>query len=879
MFFSRIYHVRLVYFAACLWFLLKTTPLYGAPSTPNSGQDTSKRHSEALETPRPKIALVLSGGGARGLAQIGVLKALHRAGITVDYVVGTSMGAVVGGLFASGYTAQELDSLLTNLNWEEVVGVADERDRSGEFLDQKDDADRSIVTLRFKKGHLALPEAISGGVNFTSTLKRLVWGALYQVRDDFNNLKYPFRAITTDLVSGNSISLKSGDLVTAMRASATIPLRFTPVKLDAMILVDGGLLANLPVEAAREFAPDIVIAVNTVSPLLSREELAKPWNVLDQTITLMMRKRSEAASRVADVCIEPLTSSLEPLLYNHNSTDFTNLRSLVEEGETSGERALTTIKALIQHKTDSLSRLQTMNMAVAEQSSPSAQIPQTAPRPTAHTPHVASIASITFAGISPIHRDTLARITACFKDSLATSSVLTALTETVMRYYRRCGNSQAYLNTPILHDITPEQVSVSLVCDEGLVQSIQLVGEAALMSSAQKSLILREFPLRVGEPFSAELAWRAWRGLMATNLFNDLNITPLPHTDGGVDVLVRVEEHPTTMFRLGARIDNERHTQLGMEFTEENMFDSGIQTSLHIAGGTRNVDGQLSIAVPRIFGSQWVYDVRGYASRMNLYTYTDAILPRPDFERIRDADQLAIDRFGFKTAISRQIERNGSLTAEFRYERQRVTNLAATNPEPFKTLGTLKLGTRFDSQDRAYFPTTGRVIDMSLEFPVLNVPGGAAFSKAVVQVAGSISLDASSNHVVRSLVKFGFADLPLPEADWFRLGGENMFYGMREDELRGRQLALMSFEYRYKLPLQIFFDTYLSARYDAGTTWKEFNLIRISDIRHGIGVSAALDTPFGPARASVGKSFYFIEKPDGALWGPTMFYFSIGMKL
>ncbi|MFA6572353.1 MAG: patatin-like phospholipase family protein, partial [Bacteroidota bacterium] len=296
-----------------------------------------------LSTYRPKIALVLSGGGARGISQIGVLKELEKAGITIDYIVGTSIGSIIGGLYAIGYSATELDSVFCHTDWNDVFALSSEVDRNEYFLDQKQINDASILTLRFNRFKLVLPEAISSGTRFFSFLQKMVWDGIYQSSGNFNNLKYPFRSIATDLVKGETVSLKTGNLVTAIKASSTVPLRYTPVRIDSMILVDGGLMANVPVNAAREFEPDIIIAVNTISPLMSSEELRKPWNLADQVVSALMLHLNKISKQKADILILPDLNSF-------SNDDFSKTKELITEGENSAHKLLPEIFSLINDK-------------------------------------------------------------------------------------------------------------------------------------------------------------------------------------------------------------------------------------------------------------------------------------------------------------------------------------------------------------------------------------------------------------------------------------------------------------------------------------------------------------------------------------------------
>lgn len=243
---------------------------------------------------QPKIALVLSGGGSRGLSQIGVLKVLEQNKIPIDYIVGTSIGAIVGGLYASGYSADTLEHIVNNTAWDEMFSLLKDQDRNDMFLDQKIDNDRMLITLRFNDFSFVVPEAISNGNNFQYFLQKLLWDAPYFTSHSFDSLKIPFRAITTDLTHGKEYIIKEGNLIRAIRASATIPLRYTPIIIDSSLLVDGGIKNNIPVEAAQsEFSPDIIIAVNTVSPLLVNQDLNTPWSIADQVVGILLRDNEQ----------------------------------------------------------------------------------------------------------------------------------------------------------------------------------------------------------------------------------------------------------------------------------------------------------------------------------------------------------------------------------------------------------------------------------------------------------------------------------------------------------------------------------------------------------------------------------------------------------
>ena len=273
----------------------------------------------------PRVALVLSGGGARGVSQVGSLEVLDEHRIPYHCIVGTSIGSIIGGLLASGYSPSELDSLINSINWNDIFSLKEQSSRTDLFLDQKIIEDRSLITFRFKNFKFIVPEAISAGDQFNITLQRVFWNSLYKPHGSFDNLKLPFRAVATDIISGESISQKSGNIITAIRASATVPLRYTPIRSNGLILVDGGIFANIPAEQALEFSPDLIIAINTVSPKLNSEDLNTPWNIADQVITISMDKFTRKQKEFADFIITPNIG-------RHKNTDFSNLDTLIRAG-------------------------------------------------------------------------------------------------------------------------------------------------------------------------------------------------------------------------------------------------------------------------------------------------------------------------------------------------------------------------------------------------------------------------------------------------------------------------------------------------------------------------------------------------------------------
>jgi NTE family protein len=237
-------------------------------------------NTPADSSARPRIGLALSGGGARGGAHIGVLQALRDLGVPIDYVAGTSMGAVIGSLYASGLDEDEIEATAGEIDWATIL--VEQQDRDDRSFHRKRDDELYLVKQRagFDDGELKLPLGLIQGQSIDLMLGRLMLPVSHI--EDFDELAVPFRAVAADVVTGEAVVLERGSLARAVRASMSLPAVFAPVEIDGRLLVDGGIAQNLPVEAVRAMGADIVIAIDISTPLASREELTSVLSIAGQ---------------------------------------------------------------------------------------------------------------------------------------------------------------------------------------------------------------------------------------------------------------------------------------------------------------------------------------------------------------------------------------------------------------------------------------------------------------------------------------------------------------------------------------------------------------------------------------------------------------------
>ncbi|WP_225875159.1 patatin-like phospholipase family protein [Flavobacterium bernardetii] len=288
-------------------------------------------NSNAQETSKkPKIGLVLSGGGAKGLAHIGVLKVIDSLGIKIDYIGGTSMGAIIGGMYASGYTGKQLDSIFKTLTIDDLV--QDNIPRKSKILINKRNDDIYALVLPFKNLKLETPNALSKGLynfNFLSKIS-------YHVRNirDFKKLPIPFFCMATDIETGQEVVLDKGIFPQALVASSSIPTIFYPIEIEGRLLVDGGVTNNYPIEKLRELGVDFVIGVDVQEELKNRKDLQGITTIFGQISNFNTQGQMESKRKLTDIYIKPDIKGF-------NVLSFENGKKIIENGENEARKFLT----------------------------------------------------------------------------------------------------------------------------------------------------------------------------------------------------------------------------------------------------------------------------------------------------------------------------------------------------------------------------------------------------------------------------------------------------------------------------------------------------------------------------------------------------------
>ena len=325
--------LKLLYFILLTLFCFNNIVFSATPDSNFSKADSSTAQ-------RPKIGLVLSGGGARGFAHIGVLKVLEENNVPVDYIVGTSMGSIIGGLYAIGLTPEEIELGVQGISWDKVFSDFANRDYKS-YRRKQDDYDFfGLHRVGINSDGLQISPGLIEGQQIELALDRLAFPGFHI--HDFDQLRIPYRAVATNIENGEPFIIKSGNLARAMRASMSIPGALPPITIDDTLLVDGGIANNIPIDIARQMGADIVIVVDVSAPLEKKEDIKSGLDVTGQLTTILTRRIANSQIETMkgnDVLIVPGETEI-------SSSDFNQYPELIKAGYASAVEKIDDIKKL-----------------------------------------------------------------------------------------------------------------------------------------------------------------------------------------------------------------------------------------------------------------------------------------------------------------------------------------------------------------------------------------------------------------------------------------------------------------------------------------------------------------------------------------------------
>jgi NTE family protein len=844
---------------------------------------------------RPQVGLALSGGGARGLAQIGILKVLEREKIPIDFIAGTSMGGILGGLYAAGYSAEELERITKDIDWNDLL--TDTPPRLSLLLSQREEKEGSLFQFRLDGLKPYIPTALTSGQKLTNLFTNLTMRAnltskwFQKPYLSFDNLKVPFRAVTTDLVTGERVVLDSGDLAQALKATMVIPLAFSPVELGDRLLVDGGLVDPIPVDVTKEMGADVVIAVNTVSSLLPADKIKTPLDVANQATSIMSLRRQKEELAKADLVITPDLSEF-------SSMDFDQTTDLIALGEAAAENLIFEIKkAISQNKSQSLNqnspefeicelgfegnqKIKTDFILELTNIRPESTVTLDRIKSNLEKIYACGYFADVYASLKNIGME---EYSLCFyvsenpplKDIIFSTGSKFGQNNTIypdsILYQRINFHPTEILNYKLLQQILDSTIasyhqdgyslahveevdydsvsgSLNVKINEGMISRIGLSGNRR----TKNWMVLRNFPQKAGEPFNSRKVSSGISNIYNTGLFEKVNFSTHP-TDEGMVLKLKVKEKKFNIIRVGAHYNDEYQTEGFLQFIDANVFGVGNRISTHLQYGERKQIYKLNFKADRIFKTYLTY-------KLNIFYQRDRRKLFEDHQKVGDFSQ---QRFGANFSLGQHISRLGIISVETKAEKVKIDDGAF---EETYNIRSLIIRSLVDTFDKYPFPHEGKYHHLYIELAGDILGGDLVYRKAFTSLESYFPLHRRVNFHPK--VAIGISDGTVPISEKFTLGGCNNFFGLFVEELKGDKMFVGSLGLRFRF----FHRLYWTLRYDMGEVWTKLESIKLKNLKHAFGSSLALKTPLGPLEFAYGVATNPTDPVDK--WDK--FYFKFG---
>ena len=839
------------------------------------------------EGTQPVIGLALSGGGARGIAQIGVLQVLEEEGIHVERIAGTSMGSIVGGLYAAGYSPSALADITDNIDWTEAFGSTPRR--RSIYIGEKTASEWPLFELRFNGFRAQIPSSLLSGQRVSIILSWLTLGPTYECERDFDRLSIPFRSVTTDLNTGQKVIIGYGNLGRAIQASSTIPLLFSPVEWGNMLLVDGGLMDNLPISTVREMGSDFVIAVAIEESMHPAQELHNPLNVADNATSILMSNITRLSKSQADFVISPNMESF-------SSTDFSNIPEMIEQGRQPTLAAIPALKDSLARKILRYRKTYIHSISVSPPDNEEFALNLLSNYVTSN--HENLLADIV-KGLEMLwSTERYYTITATLDDNTGNLHIdLIELPESLTILVNSQNNNE---NTNIKLEFSTrvnEYPSMEFVIAkiDSLVHSIRSKGYSfAHVASGEihnendgltigittprltrilldegltsrRSLIMREFEIKEGEIFDLGKVMRTVDNLYGTNLFEWV-YTDVESYNGGVSLRVLLNEKNWTVARFGLHYDETFNTEGRLTLTRENILGFGNQLTATAHSGQYKKLMMIENRNNRIYNTLYTFSIKMYKQYWK----------RPFYQDDEYSHDYEDNRYGIVFSVGQQMDKLGNALLQFKSETLRIRvapfkGVKSTNKE----LRSLAIRSLIDSYDRYPFPNNGFINIIYIENASEIFGGTEQFVK--IFWGNSFVRTYARKHTLGGSFMVGTADPSIPDIEAFTLGGDASrlncydpdtanshyyadFLGLADEGKRGTRLVVGKLSYRLFIPRAF----YLSAIYSLGNVWEQGVAITSRSLLHSFGITGSFATYAGPlsfgwGNTSEGDDRYYIS--------------------
>ncbi|MBD3413808.1 MAG: BamA/TamA family outer membrane protein [Candidatus Aminicenantes bacterium] len=779
---------------------------------------------------RPKIGLVLDGGGALGLAHLGTLRLLDKYQIPVDYVVGTSMGGLVAALYSMGYSGEDIQEMAEDMDWKSLFSDVPQRSYFPFF--QKRLSGKYQFDFRADGLVPSPPSGLIYGQNISLFFTAIT--TPYEDLEDFDQLPIPFRCVAVDLISGKEIVLKKGSLAKAMRATMSIPTLFTPVEWKGHLLIDGGLLNNLPVDVARDMGADIVIAVDIQKPLLKQEELDSAFRVLEQSIKIAELSHSSENAKQADFLIRPD-------LRAYNMFDFffkDKLKGIIRAGDQAAEQSWPQLKQML------------IKQNVYKQEPVSSS-----PKPS----ESAYIHTFQIKGSRTIPYEEIKKSLDLEKGQLFQKQ---ALKEKLIRL--KTNFRLKNLETEII-PLSSKEVKLILYLEEEqapVIQNISISGNVNLPSS----FIRRLLGLKKGSRFNELSIIQKIMKIYSLRYFTHIQYK-IDHLGANkIDLKLWVKESKENSFHLGLRYDD-RYKIVGLAaFNANNVLFPGLRS-----------ENELQFMGLTQFHSTLFYPTRSFD--VPAYPYVSLEYrnrPVHIYDGTGDIPLTYKDRgveigLGLGFLISNVVNSEIGIHQEFLNLR---VNSSASGPVYFPDLNDslCKVCASFtiDTLDAVLLPSKGVYLKADYQGSFKNLGSEKEYQRLGVSTD---IYNTYHDHTVRFSGFLGLSSGSLPLYKFFNQSTPFSFVGMDYDQVFVNRIKTLRIDYRYRFNDLFHIQLISNIAFDVEKRLP--NRTFKSDLLWGLGAGVLFNSPLGTAEVIYGLGSKSFDNPRKA---QDILYITLGTR-
>jgi len=777
---------------------------------------------------RPKIGIALAGGAALGFSHLGVLEMIDSLNIPVDFVAGTSMGGIVGGLYSIGYDVDELRTIAINTNWNDVFTDMPSRDLMPYF--EKKNTGRYQLEFALDGITPVIPSGLIMGQKVSLTFSSLTYG--YENFKSFDDLPIPFRCVAVDLVTGKEVILSKGSLSKAMRATMSIPSVFSPVVYGDSLLIDGGVLNNFPVNIVKDMGADIIIGLNLVYPQKTKEDYNSLFEVLDRTTEIPRSSILNANINSCDIYIEQYTGGLSLM-------DFDSVK----------------IPEIIQRGTDA-ANLNKEYFLMLEK-----YLQKWSSRRLKYVGDKKKISGIVIKGNKTLDLDVIKNDLNLAENQLFDEQVLKQRISQLID--RKVYKKVDYACT----EISDGDLKIELKIEEyklPLIYSVDIRGNKEL----EFAFVYSNLGIKPGDKFNTSTIENKINSLYSLGYFEIITYEIGGLKDGAVELIINVKEKPTRTGFVGFRY-NDFHQLVGaIGIQATSLFFSGlrVEAELQFAG--------LSQIFTKIYYPSRSMDIPIYPFLSGLYKN----IPISAYdERGKKFAQYKDRAWKFSAGIGFPLSKYGIFETSYGVEWMNISaDIASeTSDIVFPTwrdnLHLIQFSLDFDLLDDALIPTRGMRIQAETEISSKRL--GSDLGYARTSISGDWYGTLGGDHTMMIGGAFMLQWRDTPQYKWFNIGGPQSFVGYDYYQTNGSRFLIAKMEYRYAFKKDIFIKILgnVGFDYNLGTPSQQ----KVGKPLSGAGIGLMFDSILGPVEfiAALGdKSSYNPGKMR------VIYYFNAGYK-